>query len=659
MDQVKDEIEKLTALILEYDHSYYVLNDPLVSDAIYDQMFFRLKDLTEKHPDLIPPQCPIYRVAGKVADGFKTMTHLTPMRSIKTSTNYTNQTAFDFMRDMRKALGRPDVMVLAEPKFDGLALNNIYIDGVLTVSGTRGDGLNGEDVTNNARTIRQIPLMLQSGFPKRVEVRGEVILTKSALKAYNDNPKNKKKLSNTRNGASGLLRQHDPKITANARLSFYAYAIGAWDGDNKPLTQCAVLDWLRGNGFNVFGPAQPTFMEDLLAKQWETFYNSRDLFDFDIDGVVYKVIDLESQEKLGYRNREPKWAIAHKFPPMEAVTLLESIRMQVGRTGVITPVGIVSPVKVGGVVVTRVNLHNEDYILTNQIHIGDKIIIRRAGDVVPEFVGVFETKDELSPFKMITHCPCCGSVLKKVLADYYCGNKYHCKEAVTAWLSHFASKQVIDIEDLGERLIEQLVGRDVVKTPLDIYRLTKTALLSFDKVGKLKAEKILYNIEKSKKTQLYRFIFGLGIANIGEVASKVIAKRFKTISGFMGATYHDLIAIDGIGKEMATAVVSYLSEDDNLSLINGLLKVGFDIQPESETGTKLAGLTFVITGTLPTLKRHDVEELIEKLGGKVSDSVSKKTSYVIAGENAGTKLITANTLGTTILDEAAFLKLIQ
>lgn len=649
-------------------HAYYVLDQPTIPDAEYDALFIELQQLEIKHPELMSVDSPTQRVGGAPLPEFAQVQHDVPMLSINNGFSEDDIRAFD--RRVSEGLGQSgDIEYACELKFDGLAINLRYVDGVLVQAATRGDGSAGEDVTANIRTIRAIPLRLMTDNPPAViDVRGEVLMFKADFARLNQRQREAdlKEFANPRNAAAGSLRQLDSRITAQRSLRFFAYGVGRLDGAALPETHSALLDWYSALGIPVCTERAVVPGADGLL----TFFNHigavRASLDYDIDGVVYKVNRVAQQQALGFVSRAPRFAMAHKFPAEQATTTVLDISVQVGRTGAITPVARLAPVSVGGVTVTNATLHNEDEVRRKDIRIGDNVIVRRAGDVIPEVVAhVPERRPaDARVFHMPTACPVCGSVIVRPEDEAVArcsGGWLKCAAQRKGGLQHFVSRRAMDIEGLGEQLIEQLVDRGLVTTPADFYKLGLIALAELDRMAEKSAQNVLDALAHSKSTTLPRFIYALGIRHVGESTAKTLARHFGTLDALMAASEEEMLAVEDVGPVVAQSILSFFHDPLNRELIAQLRAAGihWDESIVERDAQPLTGKTFVLTGTLPNLKRDEAQALIEAAGGKVSGSVSKKTSYVVAGEEAGSKLVKAESLGIPVLDEEAFLQLLE
>ncbi len=660
------EIEKLRDEIRFHDYQYYVLDNPLIPDNEYDNLFRKLQDLENQDPSLITPDSPTQRVGGKPLKSFDSITHRIPMLSLNNA--LTEEEAIAFDKRIREGLDQDELQYAVEPKFDGLAITLTYEDGKLVQGATRGDGYTGEDVTSNIKTIRSIPTKLHIlDAPKLIEVRGEVLMLKKDFARLNKEQEEagQKIFANPRNAAAGSLRQLDPNITRTRPLHFFAYGIGYFEGIPQFERHSDAMNFLDSLRIPVSSERDVVQGIQGLLNYYNKIGNKRENLPFDIDGVVYKVNHFNYQEQLGFVSRAPRWAIAHKFPAQEALTLIDSIDVQVGRTGAITPVARLSPVIVGGVTVTNATLHNQDEIDRKDIRVGDTVSVRRAGDVIPEVVKVIIEKrpEKSEPFNLLnlinSKCPVCGShVIKQpdeVVAR--CTGGLFCSAQRKQAILHFASRRALNIEGLGEKLVDQLVNENLVTSLPDIYRLDLDTLAKLERMGRKSAQNILESIQKSKQTTFARFIYGLGIRNVGEATAKDLARYFGNLADLQSSDALKLQQVSDIGPIVAESIFQFFSEEHNKHVIDALIEAG--INWESSPGQnllegKLNGMTFVLTGSLSTLSRDEAKELIEAAGGKVSGSVSKKTNYVIAGEDAGSKLLKARELGINVIDENAF-----
>ena len=682
----RQRLEALRTQLHTLAHQYYVLDAPTVPDAEYDRLFRELQAIENEHPDWLTPDSPTQRVGGKPLDQFASVRHAVPMLSIRTETDTESSGAQAFDTRVRKELALTDadapVEYVAELKFDGLAINLRYENGVLVQAATRGDGENGEDVTQNIRTVGQIPLKLATiGFPPVLEVRGEVYMRRDDFEALNERQrariaageKGEKTFVNPRNAAAGAVRQLDPGIAAQRPLSFFAYGVGEVAPQTVGslfATHMELLQTLKGWGFPVAEEIRVVRGADELVAFHQHIGQTRDQLPFDIDGVVYKVNSLPLQQRLGFVTREPRWAVAHKFPAQEQMTTVVAIDVQVGRTGKLTPVAKLAPVFVGGVTVTNATLHNEDEARRKDVRVGDTVIVRRAGDVIPEVVGVVPPAADQPPrersaiFTMPRICPVCGSVAvrEEGEADYRCTGGLFCNAQCKQAILHFAQRRAVEIEGLGDKLVEQLVDAKIIRTLPDLYRLGFTALAGLDRMAEKSAQNIVDALEKSKQTTLPRFLFGLGIRHVGEATAKELARHFGGLDAIMDASEEALLQVNDVGPIVAKSLRTFFEQAHNREVVEQLRACGIRWEEgaaSADSPKPLAGMTFVLTGTLPTLGRDDAKDLIEAAGGKVSGSVSKKTSYVVAGTEAGSKLTKAQELGVAVLDEAALLEMLK
>jgi DNA ligase (NAD+) len=662
-------VADLRRQLAEHDHAYYALDTPTISDAGYDALYRELVDLEAEHPELVTPDSPTQRVGGAPVAAFDAVTHRVPMLSLNNAFTDAEVEAFD--RRVRESLGSKLVRYACEPKFDGLAISLGYDDGRFVVGATRGDGTTGENVTANLRTIGAIPLSLPPDAPARIEVRGEVLMRRRDFDKLNAEQAEKgaKLYMNPRNAAAGSLRQLDHRITARRRLTFFAYGIGEvdWGRHPPPSTHAQLLDRLAAWRFPVTPDRAVVEGLDGLLAYYRTTGARRAKLPYDIDGVVYKVDPLDAQRALGFVSRAPRFAIAHKFPAEEMTTEVVGIDVQVGRTGAITPVARLKPVFVGGVTVVNATLHNEDEVRRKDVHIGDTVVVRRAGDVIPEVVRVLceRRPKNAKPFVMPAKCPECGSAVLRLEGEAIarCTGGLICPAQRKQALLHFASRRAMDIEGLGDKLVDQLVGAQLVRTPADLYRLGVAKLAALERMADKSAANVVAGIEKSKNTTLPRFIFALGIRHVGETTAKDLARHFGKLDALMNASQAQLLEVADVGPVLAESIARFFAEPHNREGIEALRAVGVR-WPEhaprasAKVDAPLAGLTFVLTGTLPTLSRDEAKAMIEAGGGKAAGSVSKKTDYVIAGADAGSKLERATELNVPVLDEKRFLKLL-
>ncbi len=655
---------KLRAALEEHNYRYYVLDAPTIDDAEYDALFRELQSLEREHPALATADSPTQRVGGAPAAEFEPVAHRVPMLSLNNA--FTPEEAGAFDRRVREALGVESVAYAVEPKFDGLAVGLVYEAGLFTLGATRGDGYVGENVTANLRTIKALPLKLAAAkvpVPRYLEVRGEVLMLKRDFERLNaaQAAKGERTFVNPRNAAAGGLRQLDPKMTAGRKLTFFAHGVGEVDwGAYKrpPQTQAAILDFLEALRLPVARERTVVHGLDGLLGYYRNIGAKRDALPFQIDGVVYKVDALAQQAALGFVSRAPRFAIAHKFPAEEMSTEVLDINVQVGRTGALTPVARLKPVFVGGVTVTNATLHNEDEVRRKDVRIGDTVVVRRAGDVIPEVVRVLAEKRPKAAreFVMPRKCPECGSAVVRLPDEAIarCSGGLVCPAQVKQALLHFAGRRAMDIEGLGDKLVDQLVDAKIVRTPADLYKLGMAALAELERMAEKSAANVVAAIAKSRKTTLARFIFALGIRHVGETTAKDLAHHFGKLEALLAADEPALLDVPEVGPVLAQSIRQFFAEAHNREVIAQLRAAGVEwpeTSPQRKAAGKLAGLTFVLTGTLPTLAREDAKQLIEEQGGKVAGSVSKKTSYVVAGADPGSKLDRAGELGVPVIDE--------
>jgi len=663
----------LREAIETHERDYYVRDQPTVSDAEYDALYREFQALEAQYPSLVTPDSPTQRVGGAPLAAFAPVRHAVPMLSIRTETNTTPEGAAQFdariRRDLDLAGEAPPIEYLAELKFDGLAISLRYERGRLAVAATRGDGQVGEDVTRNIHTIRAVPRRLATDAPPGVlEVRGEVYMSRADFARLNESQEaaGLRMFINPRNTAAGAVRQLDPAMTAKRPLQFFAYGVGETRGWTMPTTHAALLDTLEGFGLPVDAHRRIARGADALVAFYAEVSRKRDTLPFDIDGVVYKVNSLALQRDLGFVTREPRWAVAHKFPAEEMATELLDIGVQVGRTGAITPIARLAPVFVGGVTVTNATLHNEDEVRRKDVRIGDTVIVRRAGDVIPEIVRVVAERRPANAreFVMPTQCPECGSAVVRLPDEAIarCTGGLVCPAQRKQALRHFASRHAMDIEGLGEKLIDQLVESERVRTPANIYRLDAGALAALERMADKSAANVVAAIDKSRDTTLARFIYALGIRHVGEATARDLAAHFGALEPLMAATATELLEVRDVGPVLAEAIHDFFEEPHNRQVISELRSAGVHWQehaPRRAGAGPLAGRTFVLTGTLPTLARDEAKAMLEAAGASVTGGVSKKTDYVVAGTDAGGKLAKAQALGVAVIDENAMRKLLD
>ncbi|MHC1610514.1 MAG: NAD-dependent DNA ligase LigA [Candidatus Methanospirareceae archaeon] len=667
-EAVKKRIEDLRKKIHYHNYRYYVLDEPEISDAEYDRLFQELVELERAHPELITPDSPTQRVGAEPLEEFGTYEHSIPMLSLNSVT--TEDEVREFDERVRRTLGDEEVEYVVEPKIDGLAMELVYENGVFTVGSTRGDGKRGEDITQNLRTIKTIPLRIFSDPDESLpllEVRGEVFMPVSRFKALNAElgKRGEKTFANPRNAAAGSVRQLDPRVTASRPLDFFAYGIGRVEGKEFS-TQWEVLEYLRKIGFKV-NPLIRRFkdIQDVI-RYHEEVNEKRTELDYEIDGMVVKVNSIEQQERLGAVSRSPRWALAYKFPAREEFTRVKDIRVQVGRTGALTPVAVLEPVQIGGVTVSRATLHNEDELRRKDVRIGDTVVVERAGDVIPEVVSVIKSKrtGAEKEFRMPDKCPVCGADVLKEGPIVRCIG-VSCSAQLKERIKHFASLRALNIEGLGEKVIEQLVDRRMVSDAADLFFLTKEDLMKLERMGEKSAQNILTALEKSKHTTFARLLYALGIRHVGEHTASLLAANFRDMDALRAASYEELIRIPEIGPEVAKSILLFFEQKETQELLEKLERAGVRYETkgveegeEEGVGKVLEGKTFVFTGRI-SMPREEAKSIVEGLGGHVASSVSKRTDYVVAGEEPGSKLEKAEKLGVKIIDEEAFREMVK
>ncbi|MGD8384420.1 MAG: NAD-dependent DNA ligase LigA [Lysobacterales bacterium] len=655
------QAEELRRQIEHHNYRYYVLNDPQVPDAEYDRLLRELEKLEREHPELVTRDSPTQRVGGMAAAGFEEVRHATPMLSLANA--FAEQEVLDFDQRVRNTLETDTVVYTAEPKLDGLAIALTYVDGSLSQAATRGDGERGENVTANVRTIDAVPLRLNPGdWPELLEVRGEVYMPRSGFDAWNRKARERgeRPLVNPRNGAAGSLRQLDPAITASRPLMFNAYSTPTTE--LEPGSQYDTLQLLKRWGLPVNPEIRRVKGVDGCLAYFAEMAKRRDTLDYDIDGVVYKVDDFSRQRILGFVSRAPRWALAHKFPAEEEITRLLDIELQVGRTGALTPVARLKPVFVGGVTVTNATLHNEDEIRRKDIRVGDDVIVRRAGDVIPEVVRAMHERrrGELPEFQMPARCPVCGSAVERLEGESVtrCSGGLFCPAQRKQSIRHFASRKAMDIEGLGDKLVDQLVETGLVQTVADLYRLSHEQLAALERMGDRSAQNLLEALQKSKQPPLDRFLYALGIREVGEVTAHSLAVQFRSLDALMEASEETLTGVPDVGPVVAGHIANFFRQEKNRQVISELAAAGVEWQPpdEPEGEQPLAGQSWVLTGAL-SVPRAQAKNVLQSLGAKVSGSVSAKTSVVLAGESPGSKLAKAEKLGVKVMSEDEFTEL--
>jgi DNA ligase (NAD+) len=664
-EAILQHIEKLRNLLHHWNYAYHTLDKPDVPDSEYDRVFQELLDLETQFPHLISSDSPTQRVGGVALESFSKLTHKVPMLSLNNGFN--DEDVADFDRRAREKLNVETIDYTAEPKIDGLAVSIRYEKGILIQAATRGDGTIGEDITQNVRTIKCIPLKLleNTNIPDILEIRGEIFMSKAGFLDLNQ--RTDKKFANPRNAAAGSIRQLDSNITAQRPLEFICYGIGEVQNGTLPATQFNILQTLHTWGIPIAKELQLVQGQMGCLQYYHEMLKKRENLPFEIDGVVYKINNLSSQIALGFVSRAPRWALAHKLPAQEKLTQLQTIEIQVGRTGVLTPVARLNPVQVGGVTVTNATLHNADFIKEKDIRVGDFVTIRRAGDVIPEIVSVvlsLRTKN-VQPFEFPENCPICHSKIIQKSKMLQCTGGFSCFAQRKQSLEHFASKRAMNIDGLGEKLIEQLVDKNLVQNVADLYELKHEQLANLELMGETSANNILQALEDSKKTTLGKLLFSLGIIGIGEVAAQALAKHFETLGNILNSNNleTETSAIFGIGEERAKNISTFFSNEINRQVINRLIKNGLQIEENapsiSSSNLNVSGKTFVLTGTLQNMSREQAAAKIESLGGKVSNSLSKKTHYLIVGTEAGSKVVKAEKLGVQLIDETTFLQWLE
>ncbi|RKZ59388.1 MAG: DNA ligase [Gammaproteobacteria bacterium] len=668
---VKVQIEKLREKLRYHSYQYYVLDDPDVPDAEYDRLYKQLDALEEKHPELITSDSPTQRVGAKPLTAFEQIQHQMPMLSLDNVFTEDGLQAF-YQRLQDRLNSEDEIELTAEPKLDGLAISLRYEKGELIYAATRGDGSSGENVTQNVRTMQSVPLrLLGEGYPDVLEVRGEVFMPKAGFDKLNRLAKqnDEKEFANPRNAAAGSLRQLDPGVTAKRPLSLYCYSTGVVEGGSLASTHYEILQQLRDFGLPVCDEIKLVHggVKACLS-YYEAISKRRDDLAYDIDGIVYKVNSIELQNRLGFVARAPRWAIAHKFPAQEEISKIIDVDFQVGRTGAITPVARLEPVFVGGVTVSNATLHNMDEIRRKDVRVGDQVIVRRAGDVIPEVVRVVpgsRTKP-LAEIQMLTNCPVCHSAVEQIEGEAVarCTGGLFCRAQRAQAIKHFASRKAMDIDGLGDKLVEQLVEQGLINTAADLYQLKIETLSSLERMAEKSAANLLGALEDSKHPALSRFIYALGIREVGETTARNLAKEFKTLAAVELASYDELIEVQDIGPIVAQHIVNFFQQEHNLKVITQLLARGVNVQeveqldPDNQQDCEFTGKTLVITGTLPTLSRDEAKEKLLAVGAKVAGSISAKTDYLLAGDKAGSKLTKAEKLGVRVIDEAAMLEIL-
>ena len=662
---LQQQIDTLRQDLRRYEYEYHVLDNPTIPDAEYDRLFHQLKALEAAHPELITADSPTQRVGAKPLSGFAQIRHEIPMLSLDNA--FSDEEFYAFVKRIEDRLIRlPEPLTFCcEPKLDGLAVSILYVNGVLTQAATRGDGATGEDITANIRTIRNIPLqLLMDNPPARLEVRGEVFMPHAGFERLNQQAleKGEKTFANPRNAAAGSLRQLDPKITSKRPLVLNAYGIGIAEGVDLPNTHYDRLQWLKSIGIPVNPEIRLCNGTDEVLDFYRDIQNKRSSLGYDIDGTVLKINDIALQEKLGFISKAPRWAIAYKFPAQEELTRLNDVEFQVGRTGAITPVAKLEPVFVAGVTVSNATLHNGDEIERLDIAIGDTVVIRRAGDVIPQIIGVLHDRRpaDARPIVFPETCPVCDSAIVRIEGEAVarCTGGLFCAAQRKEALKHFVSRKAMDIDGVGGKLIEQLVDRELIHTPADLFKLDLTTLTRLERMGAKSAENALASLEKAKHTTLARFIFALGIREVGEATALNLANHFKTLEALQNADLEALQQVPDVGEVVANRILAFWHEPHNVAVVNDLIAQGVHwetVETKEVTENRFKGKTVVLTGTLTQMGRNEAKALLQDMGAKVSGSVSAKTDFVIAGDAAGSKLTKAQELGVTVLTEEEFL----
>jgi DNA ligase (NAD+) len=663
---VESQIKELSELLEEYNYQYYVLDDPSVPDSEYDRLFQQLQKLERLHPEFLSSSSPTQKVGGVALTKFEQVSHQQPMLSLDNV--FEEQALTDFMQRAQDKADDAEIAFCVEPKLDGLAVSIIYREGELVQAATRGDGQTGENVTENVKTISNLPLKLRGkDIPSLLEVRGEVFMPKAGFNKLNEglNQAGEKTFVNPRNAAAGSLRQLDSKIAAQRPLAFYCYAVGVFEGE-LPNSQFERIQQLKEWGLPISAEVKRVIGSDNCQDYYQRIQQKRPDLAYEIDGVVYKVDDILLQEKLGFVARAPRWATAYKFPAEEAVTLVENVEFQVGRTGAITPVAKLKPVFVGGVTVSNATLHNKDEIERLGLFIGDQVVVRRAGDVIPQVARVLLDKREPEKIQQIifpTICPVCGSNVERIEGEAVirCAGGLYCEAQRKEAIKHFASRKALDIDGLGNKLVELLVDQKLLQDPAQLFNLTVEQLAGLPRMGQISAKKLINNLQLSKKTTLARFLYSLGIREVGEATANNLANYYKTITAIEQASIEDLKKVPDVGDIVAKHIYYFFRQPHNIEIVAKLIDAGIhwpEIVEAEEEELPLQGQTFVITGSFSNMSRTDIKNALQNLGAKVTGSVSKKTNTVVAGESAGSKLTKAQDLGVEIMDEKALLALL-
>ena len=664
--EIKKRLDSLREEINAHNYSYYVLDNPEVPDSEYDRLLQELSNIEDQNPELITSDSPTQRVGATPLDSFSEVKHEVPMLSLGNA--FSDQDMSDFDKRIREGVEKESIEYAAEPKLDGLAISLLYNNGLLERAATRGDGRTGEDVTLNIRTIDAIPLKLRgNNFPPLIEIRGEVVMPKAGFEKLNQQQleKGEKAFVNPRNAAAGSLRQLDPQITATRPLSFYSYGVGLIDGMPLPSKHSDMMENLKAWGLRINTESKVVKGTKGCIEYYESLAKKRNDLPDEIDGIVYKVNDIKFQDIMGFVSRAPRWAIARKFPAQEEMTTLLDIDIQVGRTGALTPVARLEPVFVGGVTVSNATLHNQDEIDRLDVRKGDTVIVRRAGDVIPQIVSVVKSKRQGKPrrFYLPEKCPVCDSETARFdeEAVTYCTGGLFCEAQRKEAIKHFASRRAMNVDGLGDKLVEQLVDEGLIHTIADLYHLDIDSLSKLDRMAEKSAKNLVTSLDKSKATTLARFVFSLGIHSIGETTAQTLANHFSTLENIIKADEEKLLEVPDVGPIVAENLLAFFKQKHNIEVVEQLLAVGINwpkIKKRAMEEQPLVGKTFVVTGTLTTMGRNDAKSALQELGAKVAGSVSKKTDYVVVGENAGSKATKAVDLGVTILDETALIKLL-
>lgn len=665
--EVNQQIAKLRDLVRQYDYHYYVLDHPIIPDSDYDRIFRELQQLEASYPQLITPDSPTQRVGAKPLKSFNQVKHTVPMLSLNNAFATEEINAF-IKRIVDRLSLKESIAFNGEPKLDGLAVNLRYEAGKLVQAATRGDGYRGEDITLNVRTIHAIPLRLRGGtHPQIIDIRGEIFMPKDGFQALNRRAQEtgEKIFANPRNAAAGSVRQLDPKVTAKRPLAIFCYGVGQVDGGKLPNDHHEILQVLQGWGLPIAPEVKLLHGGKACIQYYQEILKIRDALNYEIDGVVYKVNNLTLQEQLGFIARAPRWAIAHKFPAQEELTEVKAIKFQVGRTGALTPVAVLRPVFVGGAMVSHATLHNMDEVNRKDVRINDVVIIRRAGEVIPEIVSVIKERRQVHTIQIYLPkaCPICGSDVIKLADEAVarCSGGLYCLAQLKESIKHFVSRRAMDIEGLGDKLVEQLVEQKLITNIADLYKLKLKPLADLERMGEKSATNIITALERSKQTTLARFLYALGIREVGEATAQNLASYFKTLDKFMGADEARLQQVPNVGPIVAAHVITFFQQSHNRDVINQLISSGifWPQALELKKQQPLQGLCFVLTGTLETMTRDQVKETLQQLGAKVTGSVSAKTNYVIVGKNPGSKYSKAQQLGIAVLDEAGLIDMLR